>query len=173
MLRFLFPGLTADPKRGERLFAAASAEARRAHWYTQGGQPDTLDGRFRMLATILALVIVRLEQVEGAGNPLSVALTERFAEVMESEHRELGLGDPKLGRTVRRLVSALGRRVDVWREAVAGESGWSEAARSSLHGSAEGSTGEDGLAHNERALHDFWSKLAALDAVSLSEGKMQ
>ena len=31
-------------------------------------------------------------------------VTERFIEVMELEHRELGLGDPTLGKTVRKLV---------------------------------------------------------------------
>ena len=56
--------------------------------------PDTLDGRFAMLATIARWSIVRLEQLGEAGNALSVALTERFIEVMEAEHRELGLGDP-------------------------------------------------------------------------------
>ena len=46
----------------------------------------------------------------------SVALTERFIHVMESEHRELGLGDPTLGKTVRKLVGMLARRTQLWRE---------------------------------------------------------
>ena len=111
MLRFLFPGLTADPERGAALFDAVTSEARKAHWYVEGGVPDDLDGRFRILATIAALAIVRLEQLGGERE--SVALTERFIEVMEAEHRELGLGDPGLGKTVRRLVGALGRRVEL------------------------------------------------------------
>ena len=48
-------------------------------------------------------------------NALSVALTERFIEVMEAEHRELGLGDPTLGKTVRKLVGSLARRTELWR----------------------------------------------------------
>ena len=48
-----------------------------------------------------------------------MALTERFIEVMESEHRELGLGDPTLGKTVRKLVGALARRTELWRSATA------------------------------------------------------
>ena len=71
--------------------------------------PDTLDGRFAVLATITALVLVRLEAAMAMrGNAVSVALTERFIEVMESEHRELGLGDPTLGKTVRKLVGIAG-----------------------------------------------------------------
>ena len=45
--------------------------------------PDTLDGRFAVLATVTALVLVRLESDGEAGDAVSVALTERFIEVME------------------------------------------------------------------------------------------
>ena len=72
-----------------------------------------------MLATVTALVMVRLESSEDGADTASVSLTERFVEIMEAEHRELGLGDPGLGKKVRKLVSALARRVDLWREAVA------------------------------------------------------
>ena len=99
MLRFLFPRLTAQPARGADLFAAVTDEARQRHWYVEGQVPDSLDGRFAVLATVTALVLVRLEN--DADGAASVALTERFVTVMEAEHRELGLGDPALGRTVR------------------------------------------------------------------------
>ena len=120
MLGNLFRTLTAEPNRGVSLFAAATAEARKPHWYIEGAVPDTIDGRFAVLATVIALAIVRLEQLGEEGNAASVALTERFIEVMESEHRQIGLGDPKLGRTVRKLVGSLSRRVALWRSAVAG-----------------------------------------------------
>jgi cytochrome b pre-mRNA-processing protein 3 len=55
MLRFLFPGLTATPERGAALFDAVTSKSRERHWYVEGEVPDTLDGRFAMLATIAAL----------------------------------------------------------------------------------------------------------------------
>src|SRR5438477_3321078 len=116
MLGFLFRGLIAEPARGEALFAAVTAEARRRSWYVDGAIPDTLDGRFAVLATITALVLVRLEREGERGHAALVALSERFIHVMESEHRELGLGDPTLGKTVRKLVAMLGRRVELWRQ---------------------------------------------------------
>ena len=76
MLRFLFPGLTDGPRRGQSLFERAVAEARRPHWYAQGEVPDTIDGRFAMLATTCALMIVRLETGSGEGDSASAALTE-------------------------------------------------------------------------------------------------
>ena len=56
MLSFLFPRLTpAEASRGSALFAALVREARQTHWYVEGQIPDTLDGRFTVLATMAAL----------------------------------------------------------------------------------------------------------------------
>lgn len=133
MLSFLFRGLTAERPDGTALFDALTAEARRPGWYVEGEVPDTLDGRFAVLATVTALVLVRLERDGEAGNRMSVALTERFIAVMESEHRELGLGDPTLGKTVRKLVGMLASRTDLWRSALNDGADWTAATRDSLY----------------------------------------
>jgi cytochrome b pre-mRNA-processing protein 3 len=132
MIAKLFRRLTADPGEGGALFDWVTRTARDPDWYRTGAVPDTIDGRFAMLATIAALACLRLEQLGAEGERLSIALTERFAEVMESEHRELGLGDPTLGKTVLRLVGGLERRIDALRPAVEGGSGWAEAASAAL-----------------------------------------
>jgi cytochrome b pre-mRNA-processing protein 3 len=156
MLRFLFPGLTADPNRGAALFAAITAEARKPHWYIQGTVPDTIDGRFAVLATITALTLVRVEECGEDGNSAAVSLTERFIHVMESEHRELGLGDPTLGKTVRKLVGSLARRTELWRLAIAGERDWNEAAHESLY---KGNVSPDALRHSSGTLKAHWNRL--------------
>jgi cytochrome b pre-mRNA-processing protein 3 len=166
MLGFLFRSLTAEPARGAALFAAVTAEARRPHWYVEGQVPDTIDGRFAVLATIAALVMVRVEQWRDEGNPLAVALTERFIEVMEVEHRELGLGDPTLGRTVRKLVGSLSRRTDLWREV----SDWTEATRESLYKSA---ASPDSLDHSARELREIWAGLERVNPNQLAAGRLQ
>jgi cytochrome b pre-mRNA-processing protein 3 len=143
MLDFLFRRLTADPKRGSELFEGVTRIARQPHWYVEADVPDSLDGRFAVLATVTALVLVRLEREGEDGNRIAVALTERFVEVMESEHRELGLGDPTLGKTVRRLVGSLARRNELWRRVAAGDMDWKSAARDSLHKEAVSSKALD------------------------------
>ncbi|MGZ2412447.1 cytochrome b pre-mRNA-processing protein 3 [Sphingomonas sp. F9_3S_D5_B_2] len=165
MLRFLFPRLTARPARGAELFAAVTHEARQPHWYVEGQVPDSLDGRFAVLSTITALVLVRLEEGGLRGEAAGVALTERFVEIMEAEHRELGLGDPALGRKVRKLVSALGRRVELWRSATGGGD-FNAAAVESLEGLAEGSE------HNSQALRQLWSRLKAVPTGEIAEGRI-
>ena len=87
---------------------------------------------------------------------------------MESEHREMGLGDPKLGRTVRKLVSSLERRVDLWRGAVVDRM-WAEAARASIYGTEVAATALD---HNASALRDLWSRLDRASDQALIEGRL-
>jgi cytochrome b pre-mRNA-processing protein 3 len=170
MLGFLFRTLTTEPDRGAALFAAATAQARQPHWYVEGAVPDTIDGRFAMLATVIALVMVRLEQLGDEGNAASVALTERFVEVMKSEHREIGLGDPKLGRTVRKLVGALSRRVALWRSATAGEREWQESARESLYRDDVSPTA---LEHSSAALERLWTVIRNAELRALLDGRLE
>lgn len=169
MLRFLFPGLTSDSKRGQALFDRAVAQARRPFWYAEAQVPDTIDGRFAMLATICALVIVRLESGSAKGEAASAALTERFIEAMDSEHRELGLNDPGLGRKVRKLVGALERRVDLWRQAAAGRSEWAGVVRDSIYRGREAE--EPALERGARGLQEFWQRLSLLSEDDLVHGR--
>lgn len=170
MLDFLFRRLTAEPKRGAALFETATRIAREPHWYVEGKVPDTIDGRFAVLATVASLVLVRLEAEEEAGNLASVALTERFIAVMESEHRELGMGDPTLGKTVRRLVGSLARRTELWRCAAANDCGWAEAARKSLYKTGVAS---DALEHSATELKHLWTKLRHVELAELVKGKLE
>jgi cytochrome b pre-mRNA-processing protein 3 len=119
-----------------------------------------------MVATITALALVRLEREEDGEAP--VALTERFVEAMEAEHREMGMGDPKLGRTVRKLVGSLGRRVELWRGAVGAD--WSEAARESVFGALPPTTVELELITD--SLKQFWVELTNTPAEALAEGRI-
>lgn len=169
MLGFLFRTLTGERPSGAKLFDAASQEARRAHWYTQGGVPDTIDGRFAILATILALILVRLERDGDDGNAAAVALTERFIEVMESEHRELGIGDPTLGKTVRKLVGSLARRTELWRSAVEDPDAWDDAVRDSLNLAPAANR----LAHDSAELREFWLEVEGSDLSELMEGALR
>lgn len=170
MLRLLFPRLTADPKRGAELFERITERAREPHWYVAGGVPDTIDGRFAMLTTIAALAMVRLEGDGDSGNQVAAALTERFVDVMEAEHRELGLGDPTLGKTVRKLVGLLAKRLELWRSAVEGGD-WEAATLQSIFGAGELSP--DGAAHAAAALRKYWSELESAPLDAIVEGRVE
>lgn len=98
------------------LYAALVAKGREPAWYREGRVPDTLDGRFDMIAAILSLVLLRLEQEGESGKGPSVLLTEIFIEDMDGTLRQLGVGDYVVGKHVGRMMSALGGRLAAFRD---------------------------------------------------------
>jgi cytochrome b pre-mRNA-processing protein 3 len=171
MLSFLFPRLTPRRNRGAALFEALVGEARQPHWYVEGQVPDTIDGRFAVLATIIALATVRLEQGGDLARAAVVALAERFVEAMDAEHRQLGIGDPTVGKTVRKLVGALDRRAQLWRRTLDGDDGWGQAVSASLFRDSQPPA--DALDHCQAALRSVWEKIAAAADEALAEGRFE
>jgi cytochrome b pre-mRNA-processing protein 3 len=168
MLRYLFGGLTDRQRPGRALFDHIVAEARRRDWFVAGQVPDTLEGRFAILATVCALAIVRTESGTDPERR-SAALTERFVEAMDAEHRQMGMNDPALGKRVRKLVASLARRTAEWREAVAGDRDWAATAESSVYRS--GAAGRHAVAHTAKALNELWQRLESASDEQLAEGR--
>lgn len=108
-----------DPKDALRpLYATIVATARRPDWYARGLAPDTIDGRFDMVAAVLALVLLRLEQLGEPGCAPAARLTELFVEDMDGQLRQIGIGDVVVGKHVGRMMSALGGRIGAYRDAL-------------------------------------------------------
>jgi cytochrome b pre-mRNA-processing protein 3 len=101
------------------LYDAMVAHAREPAWYRDGGVPDTIEGRFAMVAAVTALVLLRLEAEGERARRESVLLTEIFIDDMDSSLREIGIGDFVVGKHVGKLVGALGGRLSAFREAEA------------------------------------------------------
>lgn len=167
LLRRLFP------ERDQRarylpLYNAVVAEARDPVWYRDGGAPDTVDGRFDMVAMILALVLIRLEGEGEAGRLPSTLLTEVFVDDMDGQLRQIGIGDVVVGKHVGRMMSALGGRISAYRAALAGEESLRDAlVRNLWRGEAPAAT--DFVETRARALH---AALAATSAATLYAGEL-
>jgi len=132
-MRSLFNRWRTPRDEARPLYAALVAEARRPAWYVEGAVADTLDGRFAVLASLVALAILRLEDGGEKAVRGSVALTESFIADMDAQMREVGFGDPSVGKQVRSMVGALASRVDRWRHARSGEIDWADAVRFSIY----------------------------------------
>jgi cytochrome b pre-mRNA-processing protein 3 len=115
------------------LYHAIVAEARQPAWYREGAVADSMDGRFAVLASLVALAILRLEEGDEEAVRHSVALTESFIADMDAQMREEGFGDPSIGKQVRGMVGALASRVDRWRDARTGNGAWDDAVRFSVY----------------------------------------
>lgn len=98
------------------LYRSVVSTARRPVWYRSGGVPDTLDGRFDMVAAILSLVLIRLEREGEPGREPAARLTELFVEDMDGQLRQQGIGDIVVGKHIGRMMGALGGRLGAFRE---------------------------------------------------------
>ena len=167
-MRSLMRLFRSEPSEARPLYEAVVARARQPRWYLAGDVPDTLDGRFCMLASLLSLLDVRLERGGEAARRASVGIAECFIADMDSEMRQVGVSDVGMGKKVGKLVGALGGRVGAWRRAVDGEESWQAVtARSVYRGEVPNADAAD---YVERQLREFWSALEASSDEQLVAG---
>ncbi|MGF1549946.1 MAG: ubiquinol-cytochrome C chaperone family protein [Sphingomonadaceae bacterium] len=161
-------GRESTPHR--RLYGAALAIARDPAWYREGGVADTLDGRFDMLAAMLSLIIMRLENMGDEGKGDAARLTEAFVEDMDAQLRQMGVGDLVVGKKVAKMVSALGGRLGAYREALEGEGELEEALLRNLY--RGDSPPPEALAWTARGLRARHQGLAVMPRAALLEGRL-
>ncbi len=101
------------------LYDAIVGVARRPHWYVEGRVADTLDGRFDMVSSVLALVLLRLETLGEAGRGPSARLTELFITDMDGQLRQRGIGDLVVGKHIGRMMGQVGGRLAAYRDGLA------------------------------------------------------
>jgi len=170
-MRSLFNRWRTSRREVEPLYTALVAEARRSAWYVEGGVADTLDGRFAVLASLVALAILRLEDGGESAVRGSVALTESFISDMDGQMREQGFGDPSIGKQVRSMVGALASRVDRWRHARGGEIDWSDAVRFSVYRDSL-PPGETAATYSGEALRRFDEGMSGASDEALLKGAL-
>ena len=150
------------------LYAAVVAETRRPDWYRDAGVPDTLDGRFAVLSSLLALADIRLERGADEARELGPRLAEAFIADMDVQMREQGFGDPSLGKQVRMMVGALASKVDRWRLAVEAIEPWDAVAAVNLYGDSPPAAAGAGIARTK----DWWQRLQSASDAAIIEGRI-
>lgn len=151
------------------LYRAIVAKGREPAWYRDGQVPDTLDGRFDMIAAILSLVLLRLEKEGESRRDQTVLLTEIFIQDMDAELRQLGVGDYVVGKHVGRMMGALGGRLTALRGARAEGSLDGAVARNIFH---EAPPSDAALAFVAGGLEQFAAALDALPAADVLAGRL-
>ena len=156
---------------GAKLYAAIVAETRAADWYRAGGVPDTIDGRFAVLSTLLALLDIRLGQAGAIAKAVAPRVTERFIADMDVQMREAGFGDPGLGKQVRMMVGSLASRVERWQQVIDHGAAWDEAVVPSLYRDAP--PDEAAIAAGSALLREWWQRLGDASDAELVEGNIR
>lgn len=172
LLRRLFSRDIGDRASVRPLYEAIVAEARLPVWYAEGGVPDSVDGRFDMLALILSVVLVRLEDEGEAGKVPSTLLAETFIDDMDGQLRQIGIGDIMVGKHIGKMMSALGGRLSAYRETIgADDRALGDAlVRNLYRGEAPSPASLASVVAGIRALH---TTVAAVPRDGLLSGKLR
>lgn len=102
-------------RAGSRLYAAAVAAAREPFFYATLGVPDTLDGRFDLVALHTFLLVHRLRDHPD----LAQAIFDAMFVDMDNNLREIGVGDLSVARHVRAMWEAFHGRSKAYETALA------------------------------------------------------
>ncbi len=142
------------------LYDAVVNAGRDPAWYVAGQVPDTIDGRFDMIAALMALTLLRLETEEERTRRPSVLLTELFIEDMDGSIRQIGIGDLMVGKHIGKMMGALGGRLAAFRSAIeTGGDYTAVVAKNIFHGAPPN---PDALDYVSRRLRELYGKLQAL-----------
>lgn len=161
---------TGQRKAMAPLYAAVIAEARRPDWYRDGGVPDTLDGRFDMVAMVMAMVLDRMHGEGAAARDPGVALTELFIDDMDGQLRQAGIGDFVVGKHVGKMMGALGGRLAAYHAGLDEGGDLDDALLRNLYRGAH--PGEDQLRWSAMAVRRLADRVAALPLDALLAGRL-
>ena len=120
------------------LYAGITAQARRPAFYSACGIPDTLDGRFELVALHAFLVLHRLKRDRGASAEFAQNLFDVLFLDMDVSLRELGVGDLGVGRRVKAMAQGFYGRCAAYEAGLEqGEETLVAALRRNLYGTVD------------------------------------
>jgi len=129
-------------RRRERRAAALAAYGRIVErsrdpiFYVGWGIPDTLDGRFEVLALHTFLVLNRLKREPGDAPAFAQELFDTMFADLDGALREMGAGDLGVGRRVKAMARGLYGRIAAYERGLADEAAMVAALRRNLFGTA-------------------------------------
>lgn len=89
-----------------RLQEHVAAASRRPEFYRSLGIPDTIEGRFELLALHLVLVLRALRRLPAPAEDVAQDLVDAFFRTMDASLRETGVGDAGVPRRMKGLAQS-------------------------------------------------------------------
>jgi cytochrome b pre-mRNA-processing protein 3 len=102
----------------ELVYGDIVAAARMPSLYSAMGAPDTVMGRFDMLALHVVLVLRRLRALPPPAESLAQELVDRFFADLDSALREIGIGDVSVPKKIKKLGHAFYGRAEAYERAL-------------------------------------------------------
>lgn len=154
------------------LYQAVVARGREPHWYEAGAVPDTVNGRFDMIASVLAMVMLRIEHDAEAAET-TARLTECFVDDMDGQLRQIGIGDVVVGKGIGKMMALLGGRIGAYRDALADGATPEAFADALLRNLYRGEhPGDAALVHSAEGLRALYEGLAGVPHDALLTGRL-
>jgi cytochrome b pre-mRNA-processing protein 3 len=101
----------------QRLLEAVQAASRRPALFGPGKAPDTLDGRFEVMALHAGLALLRL-RAEPEAAPLAQAFTDALFRHFDAGLREYGVGDTSVSKRMHKLAGDFYGRLEAYGRAI-------------------------------------------------------
>lgn len=155
-----------------RLYDAVVAQARLPGFYRGSGVPDTLDGRFELVALHSYLLLRRLKR-EAQSADLAQAVFDAMFTDMDESLREIGVGDLSVGRRVKQMAQAFYGRIAAYDAglAEAGDAALEAALARNLYGTLP--EAPPATAAMARYMRQAAAELERLDGATLRAGTLR
>jgi cytochrome b pre-mRNA-processing protein 3 len=121
-----------------RAYTAIVEQARKPAFFLDGEVPDTVDGRFELIALHVFLALNRLKADRAATADFAQELFDAMFADLDRGLREMGASDIGVGRHVKEMAKGFYGRVVAYEEGLAaGEAGLGEALLRNLYGTVK------------------------------------
>jgi cytochrome b pre-mRNA-processing protein 3 len=105
----------------ERAYRLVVEQARQRTFFTECGVPDTLDGRFELICLHAFLYLHRLKSERPRAEPLAQAFFDTMFDDFDRSLREMGTGDLRVGREVKRMAQGFYGRIRAYENGIAAD----------------------------------------------------
>jgi len=144
----------------ERQYGILTTAARQKAFYEHADVPDTVMGRFEMLAAVLILYFRRTGKEPEGVKAIAQEIVDAFFEDLDHSIRELGIGDQGVPKRMKKLASMFYGRVDSYGKAL--DSGSRDDLAAALRRNFHPETTDESLSMQRLAGYMFEAE-AALD----------
>lgn len=133
----LFKSKNPYEQDARRVYAAILEHIRQPVFYTDYGVPDTLDGRFDMMALHMFMVMDRALAEAPGGADFNQALFDVTFADMDQNLRESGIGDVGIPKHMRRMMKGFNGRLHAYNRSLADDAALEATLVRNVYGTLE------------------------------------